>query len=190
MRPKTDYLFKVVIFGDGGVGKTTLVKRYLLGTFENTTMTIGADFFVKRVKVDEKNVTLQIWDFGGEEQFRFILPQYVSGSSGGIFMFDISRYMSLNNFDDWLEIFREEYSKKKKINQTLPIIMVGGKKDLAEKRSVEKQRAQEIVKSQNLLDYIECSSKTGENVDKIFEELSREMIQRIETFEIEKQARD
>jgi len=176
----TDALFKVVIFGDGGVGKTTLVKRFLLGVYDiSTTLTIGADFFVKRLHVDGVNVTLQIWDFGGEERFRFLLPQYVAGSSGGIFMFDITRYTSLKNFDDWLEIFREEYSNHKQSSNTLPIIMVGGKKDLEYKRSVEGKYAKEIVQNQKLYMYKECSAKTGENVEEIFEILARELLRRM-----------
>lgn len=176
----TDALFKIVIFGDGGVGKTTLVKRFMLGLYDvSTTLTIGADFFVKRLHVDEVNVTLQIWDFGGEERFRFLLPQYVAGSSGGIFMFDITRYTSLKNFDDWLEIFREEYSNHRQSNNTLPIIMVGGKKDLEDMRSVEGNEAKEIVQNQRLYKYRECSAKTGENVEDIFEELTRELLRRV-----------
>jgi small GTP-binding protein len=152
----------------------------MLGHYNvSTKMTIGADFFVKRLHVNGVNVTLQIWDFGGEERFRFLLPQYVAGSSGGIFMFDITRYTSLKNFDDWLEIFREEYSNHRQSNSTLPIFMVGGKKDLEDSRSVESDDAIEIVQNQRLYKYKECSSKTGENVEEIFEDLTRELLRRV-----------
>ncbi len=177
---KTDALFKVIIFGDGGVGKTTLVKRYMLGFYDlSTKLTIGADFFVKRLRINDMNVTLQIWDFGGEERFRFLLPQYVAGSSGGIFMFDITRYTSLKNFNSWLEIFREEYSNHGHSNSTLPIIMVGSKKDLEENRSVERDHAKKIVQNQKLYKYRECSAKTGENVEEIFEDLALELLRRV-----------
>jgi small GTP-binding protein len=175
-----DALFKIIIFGDGGVGKTTLVKRYLEGYFEETTkMTVGMDFFVKHVEVEGKQVTLQIWDFGGEERFRFLLPSYVSGASGGIFMYDITRLMSLNHVDEWLEIFSSEYSKKYS-EDTLPVLMLGGKKDLEYKRSVKKEEAKQVLKEQNCFKFMECSSKTGENVEKVFIELTRELLRRID----------
>jgi len=122
---------------------------------------------------------LQLWDFGGEDRFRFLLPKYVSGSSGGIFMYDITRYSTLKNVEDWLEIFREEYTAKKQPGETLPIIMVGGKKDLEDKRSIPRTEAKRFVRTQNLFAYDECSAKTGENVELIFEELSRDLLRRI-----------
>ncbi|TXT56165.1 MAG: Small GTP-binding domain protein [Promethearchaeota archaeon] len=179
MSIQNDYLAKVCIFGDGGVGKTSLVKRYLLGTFDtSTSLTIGVDFYVKKLMIENIKVTLQLWDMGGEEHFRFILGKYISGSSGGIFMFDITRYSSLKDIRDWLEIFREEYDAKRAPGQTLPILMVGGKMDLDEKRSVQKSEALGVLKSQNLYKYMECSSKTGENVEKVFETLSKELLRR------------
>ncbi|MCK4688545.1 MAG: GTP-binding protein, partial [Candidatus Lokiarchaeota archaeon] len=83
-----DAMFKICIFGDGGVGKTTLVKRYMTGVFKgDSTMTIGVDFHVKKLEINGLNVSLQIWDFAGEDRFRFLLPSYVIGASGGIFMY-------------------------------------------------------------------------------------------------------
>ena len=85
-----DFIFKVCIFGDGGVGKTTLIKRYLSGTFdESTRITIGVDFHIKKLEVEGKQITLQLWDFAGEERFRMLLPTYMRGAKGGIFLYDI-----------------------------------------------------------------------------------------------------
>lgn len=174
----SDFLFKLVIFGDGGVGKTTLVKRYLTGIFDtSTTMTIGVDFYGKKLMMYGKKVSLQIWDFAGEDRFRFLLPSYVHGASGGIFMFDITRYTSLKNFEDWLNIFRNGYHMNQHGN-TLPILMVGGKLDLKYKRSVTHDQAKKAVQIQNLYDYIECSAKTGENVEELFQRLTRLLMQR------------
>ncbi|MBD3227243.1 MAG: GTP-binding protein [Candidatus Lokiarchaeota archaeon] len=174
----SDALFKIIIFGDGGVGKTTLVKRFLTGIFDtSTTMTIGVDFYVKKLNMYRKKISLQIWDFAGEDRFRFLLPSYVTGASGGIFMYDITRYSSLKNFDDWLNIFRDGY-RMKQTGSTLPVLMVGGKLDLEYKRSVTREKARKVVRSQNLYDYIECSSKTGRNVEKIFEEMAQLLMRR------------
>jgi small GTP-binding protein len=140
-------------------------------------MTIGVDFYVKKLTMYGKKVSLQIWDFAGEDRFRFLLPSYVAGSSGGIFMFDITRYTSLKNFEDWLNIFRDGYNLKQ-IGNTLPVLTVGGKLDLEYKRSVSREQAEAVVRSQNLYEYMECSAKTGKNVEKIFETITRLLLQR------------
>ena len=169
--------FKVCIFGDGGVGKTTLIHRYVTGVFSgDTTMTIGVDFHVKKMIIEGQEVALQIWDFAGEDRFRFLLPAYVRGASGGIFMYDITRFASLKNIKDWSEVIDECTDKNKK---PLPVILVGSKYDLAYKRAVPVEHAVGIYESGELfIAYIECSSKTGDNVELIFSTLAKEMMER------------
>jgi len=171
-----DALFKVCIFGDGGVGKTSLVKRYLTGLFTGDSgMTLGVDFHMKKFEFHGKRVSLQIWDFAGEDRFRFLLPGYVKGASGGIFMFDITRRFSLRNFGDWLEIFKGGTGD---MEIDVPIIMIGGKLDLHDRRSVFSKDAVDLAKRYELLDYIESSAKTGENVELIFYKLALELTKR------------
>ena len=166
--------FKLCIFGDGGVGKTTLVNRYLTKVFdEDIKMTVGADFYVKDLEVDGKKIVIRIWDFGGEQRFKVLLPSFAKGADGGIFMYDITRYTSVKNIDDWLSIF-EKNVREKQIQ--IPIIMVGGKLDLQEKRSVETEDAVELSEKHNLQGYFECSSKTGDRVEDIFESITRKMM--------------
>ncbi len=168
--------YKLCIFGSGGVGKTTLIKRYVTKIFEeDIKMTIGADFSIRNVTVDGKPVTLRIWDFAGEERFRVLLPSFAKGADGGIFMFDITRYSTIKDIDDWLSIF-EYFVSEKEMN--IPIIMVGGKSDLEDKRSVQSEEAIELANKYKLSGYIECSSKTGENVEQIFETITKEMIEK------------
>ncbi|MFW9783538.1 MAG: Rab family GTPase [Candidatus Heimdallarchaeota archaeon] len=169
-----DAMFKCCIFGDGGVGKTTLIKRYLTGVFKgDSNITIGVDFHIKKLNIDEKRVSLQIWDFAGEDRFRFLLPSYVLGASGGVFMYDITRYSSLKNFKEWLNIFKQGY---KGSSDQVPIIMVGSKLDLEYKRAVSRDEAYEIAKENDLFGYIECSSKDGQNVEEVFYEIGRIML--------------
>jgi len=164
---------KLCVFGDGGVGKTTLIRRFDKGVFEeNILMTIGADFSVKNVEVDGKPVTLRIWDFAGEDRFRVLLPAFAKGADGGIFMYDTTRYSSLGQIKDWLSIFEYFVSKKK---GKIPMIMVGGKIDLTDKRSVTAEEALKISSTYELIGHFECSSKTGENVEQIFEFIAKKM---------------
>ena len=174
---EADVMFKLCIFGDGGVGKTTLLGRYLTGIFKaNQTITIGVDFHVKKLRVNGKNVLLQIWDFAGESRFRFLLPSYVLGASGGLFMYDITRYSSLKNFPEWVKIFKNGFIGDK--DKPLPVIMVGGKLDLGFKRAVPSKEAFDLAKSHKLHGYIECSAKDGRNIEDIFEEIAKLMLRR------------
>ncbi|MCK4384264.1 MAG: GTP-binding protein, partial [Candidatus Lokiarchaeota archaeon] len=100
-------------------------------------------------------------------------PSFAKGADGGIFMYDITRYTSVKNIDDWLSIF-EKNVREKQIQ--IPIIMVGGKIDLQEKRSVETEDAVELSEKHNLQGYFECSSKTGDRVEDIFESITRKMM--------------
>ncbi len=164
------YTFKLIIAGDGGVGKTTLVDRYINGTFhEDTRITLGVQFMVKRLTIDGNPVDLQIWDFGGEERFRFILPAYCLGAHGALFMYDVTNLASLYHTDDWLLVLRSQNAK-------FPVVAAGTKADLAEARKVSVVKAMNVVEKYGISKVVEVSSKTGQNVDLVFDEICRAMI--------------
>jgi len=168
-----DATFKVIIFGDAGCGKTTLAQRFLTNLFKSDSkMTIGIDFEVKSLEVEGKKVKLQIWDFGGEERFRFLLPSYVRGANGGLFMYDVSNYSSIAHIDDWLMVLNKEAS-----DSQFPILVVGGKADLVNDREVSSEEGINIAKSRGVDGFIECSSKSGINVDITFEAITKLMLQ-------------
>ncbi len=171
-----DATYKVVIFGDAGCGKTTLTQRFLTNLFKSDTkMTIGVDFEVKSMDINGKKVKLQIWDFGGEERFRFLLPTYVRGANGALFMYDVTNYSSLAHIDDWMLVVRKEIKSEP---DTFPIIVVGGKADLIDDREVTGDEGINIAKSRGVDGFIECSSKSGDNVEETFDALTRLMIQK------------
>jgi len=159
---------KIIIFGDSNSGKTTLVHRFLTNRFsEDISITLGVEFQIKIIEIDGEKVKLQIWDFAGESRFRFLLPNYIKGASGGIFMYDIANRASLVHIDDWFSIVENE------LDYEIPIIIVGGKADLSHFTEVSTKDLMKIVNSRNADSFIECSSKTGENVNKVFDLLTR-----------------
>ena len=167
-------LFKLCIFGDGGVGKTTLVRKYLTGLFTpDTRLTVGVDFHIKKMAINDIDVRLQIWDFAGEDRFRFLLPSYMRGANGGIFMYDITRFTSLKNMDAWLQALSEDPTGAL---QRIPLFLVGGKADLAQKRSIERDYGKEVAKEKGFSGFAECSAKTGANVELIFQGITKVML--------------
>lgn len=166
--------FKLPIFGDAGVGKTTLTHRYLHGLFKQSYHgTIGVDFFLKKLELNGKNISLQIWDFAGEEKFRFLLPGIINGANGTIFMFDITRYVTFENLSNWLSVFK---TANENHNQTVPALLVGSKTDLEGIRTVPSKEAKSFAQDNNLSGYIECSSKNGENVEELFRKITKIMM--------------
>jgi small GTP-binding protein len=177
-----DEPIKIIVFGDESVEKTHFIIRYISGFFlDDLKLTIGVDFYSKTINFDDKKFKLQIWDFAGEERFRFLLPSYVKGASGGIFMYDITNYGSLSHINEWFDIL----DKEKDLNKNFPVIVVGGKADLEHYQEVSTIKAMQIAKSKNAKGFIECSSKTGENVNKIFDLLTRLIMKNIREAEQE-----
>ena len=165
-----DVLFKVVIFGDAGSGKTTLKKRFMTNVFiPDSSKTIGVDFETKVLEIDGLVIKLLICDFAGEERFRFMFPQYIYGAMGGILMYDITDYSSFSHIADWLSVINGTTEK-------FPIILLGAKSDLDEYREIPYREGKKVSKMMNLKEFFECSSKTGEYVAKSFDLLTRIML--------------
>ena len=172
----TSSKFKICIFGDSGVGKTTLINRYLTGVFEpDYNITIGVELYVKKLQIDGIDVTLQIWDFAGEKDYRFLFPSYVKDALGGIFMYDVTNYDSFKNLYEWLLIL-DEASIDYVDNMFL--IMVGGKNDLEESRVILSEDAKKIADKFKFKDFIECSSRTGKNIEKVFEKIAELLVEK------------
>jgi small GTP-binding protein len=166
-------LLKVITAGDGGVGKTTLLYRYVEGQFlADTKMTLGVEFFIKELSIRGESINLQIWDFGGQEHFRPLLENYAIGARGALLLFDLTRPSSLASIDQWVKICRGK-------NPGIPIIFLGTKLDLAESITVDDKFARSFPKDYDFFKYLKISSKTGQNVNLAFKLLAKEIIKRL-----------
>jgi small GTP-binding protein len=162
-----DYTFKLMMLGDASVGKTSLTLRYISGFFmEDLKLTIGVDFYSKTTLFNEKKVKLQIWDFGGEERFRFLLSQYCKGANGAFFLYDITNERSIDHLPDWTQIVRKNAGD-------IPIMLIGSKVDLNEFRVVPREDGILAAKKYNLTSFVELSAKTGKNVEKAFDVMTQ-----------------
>jgi len=163
---------KILTAGEGGVGKTTLLRRFVEGQFfSETKMTIGVEFFLKSIVLGDNEITLQLWDFGGQERFRFLLESYVLGAKGAFLMFDLTRIATLEKLEQWVQIVRQN-------DPNLPVLFLGTKIDLIEDINVNDDYALSYLESLNLFDYLKISSKTGVNVEESFKRLTQEILER------------
>jgi small GTP-binding protein len=176
-----DAIFKVVIFGDAGCGKTTLRKRFMTNKYvTNSKSTIGVDFETKHIEVDGNKVKLLIWDFAGEERFRFMFPSYIYGAMGGILMYDITNYSSFSHISEWLSVINGTREK-------FPIILLGSKLDLEDFREISWREGNRTAKMMDLKHFYECSSKTGENVQESFANLAKLMLNEMAILSVQNQ---
>ncbi len=171
-KPKHQYLFKIVVVGDGGIGKSTMIQRLITGHFVPMKITIGTDLASYDINYEGISVKLQIWDFAGEKRFRFFLPAYARGAQGCLLCYDITRYTSFQNLQEWYDIVKENTTD-------LEFLLVGGKVDLASyRRTVEREEAEELQKELDIPNLIETSSKTGENNKNVFELLIQAILKK------------
>jgi small GTP-binding protein len=173
---KTDFddTFTIIIFGDAGVGISTFLQNHASSVFSNNekAKTLGINFYSKSVIVDNKRYKLQIWHFKNINRFKLLFRTYAKGARGGIYMYDISNYLSLTHLDNWLKIVKEEL----KADTNFPVLIVGNKSDLTDNREVSPEVGKTMVRSRGVNGFIECSAQTGENIEKTFESITRMLI--------------
>ncbi len=166
-----EYKFKVCLMGDPGVGKTSLIRRYVYGVFsEQYLKTIGTNVYKKEITVDEKRVTLMIWDIMGEETFRQLLKtSYFYGSEALIAVGDISRKETLDSLTDWVDAAEGVIEKK------VPVILVANKSD--REWDVDEDYLKDLAAGIGARDYVITSAKTGEKVNQVFEEIAKILVE-------------
>jgi len=164
--------FKICLAGAKDTGKSSLIARYCDNIFdEQMKGTIGVAFKRKKITLTDIVLDVQIWDFGGEEKYRTLFPNYIKGATAAIILYDITRKETLEDVHNWVEICD--------LNGDSEIIklLIGNKIDLIEQRQITKEYAQhECSKYKWCVDLIETSAKTGENVEKAFLKVARKLI--------------
>ncbi len=164
-----------MLLGDASVGKTSFTKRFCYNLFNpSERLTIGVDFHVKTIDLHNKKIKLQIWDVGGEERFRFLLPTYCLGANAAFLLYDVTRSQTLDNITEWTNIVRQK-------GGPIPIMLVGAKIDLGDaQREVLREYGIQVAEKNNMASFGEISSKSGQNVDKTFEVLTELTLEKIE----------
>jgi Ras-related protein Rab-11A len=162
---------KVILAGDGGVGKLTFLIRLTTGKFSSDTkMTIGVECLTKSVVVNDKKVNFCFWTLGGQERFRSFLALLCRGANAAILIFNLTRTVTLDNIEQWVNICRKK-------DPNLPILFLGSKADLIEDICIKEDYILEMREAFNLYDYLPIPSKTGENVSEAFEMTVRKILE-------------
>ena len=167
-RLEYDYLIKVVLIGDAAVGKSSLLLKYIDDIFEDTYVcTIGVDFKIKSLQLENKRIKLQVWDTAGQERFKPITKCYFRGSHGCVVLFDITNRSSFNNVKYWVSDYRENNT----VDSSANIIVIGNKSDKESDRNVTIEEGNILAESIGAT-YIEASAKTGRGVADAFEAIA------------------
>ncbi|KAI1295001.1 Ras- protein Rab-11A [Mortierella claussenii] len=164
-----DYLFKVVLIGDSGVGKSNLVSRFTRNEFNlESKSTIGVEFTTRSIQVDAKTIKAQIWDTAGQERYRAITSAYYRGAVGALLVYDIAKHQTYENVGRWLKELRDH------ADTNIVIMLVGNKSDLRHLRAVPTEEAKQFA-TENGLSFIETSALDSSNVELSFQRILTEI---------------
>ena len=171
-----EQLYKIIIIGDSGVGKSNILGRYLHNEFkEDTKSTVGVEFGSKKMQIENATIKLQIWDTAGQERYRSITSAYYKGAKGALIVYDITRKCTFDNIDKWISDLKLNGDKN------ICIVILGNKSDLDDKREVSKGdgiKKSEMYKTA----FLETSALNGDNIGKAFDEIIEQIIQNNKSF--------
>lgn len=179
-----DYLFKVVLIGDSGVGKSNLLSRFTRNEFNlESKSTIGVEFATRSVQLDGKTIKAQIWDTAGQERYRAITSAYYRGAVGALLVYDVCKHMTYDSVERWLKELRDHADQK------IVIMLVGNKCDLRHLRAVPTEEARGFAE-RNALTFIETSALDSTNVEQAFHGILNEIYKIVTTREVYNEASD
>ncbi|GMF03974.1 hypothetical protein B5S31_g1145 [[Candida] boidinii] len=160
--------YKIVFLGDQGVGKTSLITRFMYDTFDSHyAATIGIDFLSKTMYLDDKTIRLQLWDTAGQERFRSLIPSYIRDSNVAIIVYDITNKESFQSVEKWINDVKDERGSN------VILCLIGNKSDLIDKRVVSVEDGEILSKKLNCKIFIETSTKNGYNVKNLFKKIAK-----------------
>ena len=169
-----DLIFKLVLIGDSGVGKTNILTRYTKNEFSLATQaTVGVEFGSKIIKKNDKLIKLQIWDTAGQERYKSITSAYYKGSKGAFVVYDISRKPTFENVDKWIGELKTNAS------EDVLIMLVGNKSDLEDKREVQIDETKKKAE-QHKIAFCETSALKGNNIEQAFDSLIDDIAKKVE----------
>ena len=172
-----DLTLKILIVGDSGVGKTNFILRFLNNEFnQNYMSTAGIDLKSGSIIIKNKKIRIQIWDTAGQEKYKAITKNLFLKVMGALIVYDITNENSFYNLQSWVSMVKEECGKH------MQIVIVGNKSDLDSKRAISKEEVLNYAKEQKV-EYIETSSKTGENIIKAITLLSEQILENSESID-------
>lgn len=165
-------LLKVIILGDSGVGKTSLMNQYVNRKFTSQyKATIGADFLTKEVTIDDRQVTMQIWDTAGQERFQSLGVAFYRGADCCVLVYDITQAKSFDSLESWRDEFLIQASPRDP--DAFPFLVIGNKNDLEQNRKTTTARAQQWCQAKSEIPYFETSASSAQNVETAFMEIAR-----------------
>ncbi|XP_050920226.1 ras-related protein RABB1c-like [Lathyrus oleraceus] len=168
------HIFKYIIIGDTGVGKSCLLIRFADNRFQPFhDVTIGVEFGVRTININNKPIRLQIWDTAGQEKFKSITTSYYRGAVGALLVYDITRRETFHHIAGWLE------DLKRHANSNMIFMLIGNKADLSKKRAVSTEEGEKFAKENGLM-FMEVSAKSAENVEDAFIKTAGIIYKRIE----------
>lgn len=160
-----DYLFKLVLIGDSGVGKSNLLSRFTKNEFNlESKSTIGVEFATKTLKLDGKVIKAQIWDTAGQERYRAITSAYYRGAVGALLVYDVTRHSTFQNVERWLKELRDH------TDPNIVIMLIGNKSDLRHLVAVSTNDGKTFAEKESLY-FMETSALEATNVEKAFSEV-------------------
>lgn len=183
MASRKKVLLKVIILGDSGVGKTSLMNQYVNKKFSASyKATIGADFLTKEVLVDDRLVTMQLWDTAGQERFQSLGVAFYRGADCCVLVYDVNQSKSFDTLDSWRDEFLIQASPRDPEN--FPFVVLGNKIDVEEnKRVISNKRATTYCQSRGNIPYFETSAKEAVNIESAFEVIARNALAQEESEE-------